>query len=264
MENITGLLRSARNDEVPCCASNETILTVENLNAYYPAAGRGKPRRQIIHDVSFSLASGEILGLVGASGSGKTTLVKTILGIVKDYEGEIHHYSRRPQMVFQDPYSSLNPVRRIGWILEEPLRIAGGYSKEERREAVLAMLEKVGLGEEFAARLPRELSGGQRQRVSIAAALMQRPRLLVADEPVSALDIAIQTQILELLQKLHNEMGLAIIFISHDLRVVKRLCGRIMVLHEGAVCEEGESAAIFANPQAEYTRRLIEAAVAHL
>jgi peptide/nickel transport system ATP-binding protein len=243
---------------------SETILTVENLNAYYPAASKGRPRRQIIHDVSFSLASGEIIGLVGASGSGKTTLVKTILGIVKDYDGEIHHYSPHPQMVFQDPYSSLNPARRVGWILEEPLRIAGGFSKEKRREAALAMLEKVGLAERIADRLPRELSGGQRQRVSIAAALMQSPRLLVADEPVSALDITIQTQILELLEKLHREMGLAIIFISHDLRVVKRLCGRIMVLHDGAVCEEGASEALFADPQTEYTKKLLAAAFAPL
>ncbi|MCL2719360.1 MAG: ATP-binding cassette domain-containing protein [Lachnospiraceae bacterium] len=242
---------------------NNHILTVQNLNAFHTdtvRSGKGSKRHQILYDVSFTMQSGEILGLVGESGSGKSTLVKTILGINKDFNGEIHQYCERPQMIFQDPYSSLNPARKIGWILEEPLRISGGYSKTERKGCVLEMLEKVGLEAYFADRYPRQLSGGQRQRISIAAALMQKPRLLIADEPVSALDVTIQAQILELLKKLHAEMGLSIIFISHDLRVVYQMCERILIMNQGIICEQGNREEIFGNPQTEYTKRLLNAA----
>jgi peptide/nickel transport system ATP-binding protein len=246
--------------------SNQNILTVKNLSAYHTDTtragieGKGDKRHQILYDVSFTMREGEILGLVGESGSGKSTLVKTILGINKDYAGEIHHHSERPQMVFQDPYSSLNPVRKIGWILEEPLRIQGNFSKAERRENVFQMLGKVGLEPSMADRYPYQLSGGQRQRVSIAAALMQKPRLLIADEPVSALDVTIQAQILELLKNLHHEMGLSILFISHDLRVVHQMCERILIMHQGIICEEGSRENIYSNPQSDYTKKLLLAA----
>lgn len=247
-------------------SQNENILTVHNLNAFHTDSVRsgenkkGGKRRQVLFDISFNVRRGEILGLVGESGSGKSTLVKTVLGINKDYTGEIRHYSERPQMVFQDPYSALNPAQKIGRILEEPLRVKGGYTRKERRENVLMMLEKVGLEASMAGRYPRELSGGQRQRAGIAAALMPKPRLLIADEPVSALDVTIQAQILELLRKLHREMGLSIIFISHDLRVVFRMCERILIMNQGIICEEGKREEIFLKPRSEYTQKLLGAA----
>ena len=243
------------------------MLIVQNLNAFHTDTiksgedGKGDKRRQVLYDVSFTMQKGEILGLVGESGSGKSTLVKTILGINKDFTGEVRQYSERPQMVFQDPYGSLNPTRKVGWILEEPLRIKGGYPKLKRQEEVLAMLEKVGLPSNISGRYPRQLSGGQRQRVSIAASLMRKPELLIADEPVSALDVTIQAQILELLKKLHREMGLSIIFISHDLRVVYQMCERILIMNQGIICEAGNREEIFKNPQSEYTKRLLAAAL---
>lgn len=238
------------------------ILSVKNLNAFYMDRGiKGeRRRRQILYDISFSMQEGEILGLVGESGSGKSTLVKTLLGIHKDYSGDIIHYSSRPQMVFQDPYGSLNPSRKIGWILEEPLRLAGGFSKAERREKVMQMLHKVGLEEKLTERYPRQLSGGQRQRVGIAVALMLKPRLLIADEPISALDVTIQSQILNLLLALHEEMGLSILFISHDLRVIYKMCERILILNDGVICEEGPCSEVIFSPVTDYTKALLRAA----
>lgn len=240
------------------------ILTVKNLNAYYTDSGTGikggRKRRQILFDVSFSMREGEIRGLVGESGSGKSTLVKTLLGINKEYNGEITHHSTLPQMVFQDPYGSLNPSKKIGWILEEPLRLQGGHNKADRREKVMHMLLKVGLDEKLADRYPRQLSGGQRQRVGIAGALMLKPRLLIADEPVSALDVTIQAQILDLLLSLHEEMGLSILFISHDLRVVYQMCERIMIMHHGVICEEGPRSEIIFAPKTDYAKSLLRAA----
>lgn len=240
------------------------ILEVKHLNSYYREDGAfhfgSRPRRQILQDVSFVIRTGEVLGLVGESGCGKTTLSRTILGMNRDYEGEIIHHSVHPQMVFQDPFSSLNPARTIGWILEEPLRIAGGMTKAERNKVVLSMLDLVGLGEEYAKRRPWELSGGQRQRVSIAAALITEPQLLIADEPVSALDVTIQAQILQLLADLRRELGLSMLFISHDLNVVYQLCDRVIVMKEGMIVEENTVEELFANPQHPYTRKLLAAA----
>ncbi|MBR2880311.1 MAG: ABC transporter ATP-binding protein, partial [Oscillospiraceae bacterium] len=164
----------------------------------------------------------------------------------------------RPQMVFQDPYGSLNPSKTIGWIVEEPLRLYGKYDKAERRRRVLEMLERVGLGGDFAKRYPRELSGGQRQRVSIAAALIRRPRFIIADEPVSALDVTIQAQILELLREVHREKELSYLFISHDLNVIYQLCDRVMVMKDGEIIEQGTVDEIFDNPKKEYTKKLLE------
>ena len=243
---------------------SENIITVQDLNVYYTDRGTGfgggRKRRQILHQVSFTMKEGEVLGLVGESGSGKSTLVKAILGINKDYTGKIAHTSEHPQMVFQDPYGSLNPAKKIGWILEEPLRLKGGYSKAERQQRVISMLEKVGLDEKFAERYPRQLSGGQRQRICIAGALMLNPRLLIADEPVSALDVTIQAQILDLLLSLHNEMGLSILFISHDLRVVYKMCDRVMIMQKGTLCETGTRDEIYFSPESGYTKRLLQSA----
>lgn len=240
----------------------EPVLEVRHLNSFYDTSRlrRRGPRQQVLKDVSFQIGRGEILGLVGESGCGKTTLSRTILGMVKDYEGEIIHHSRRPQMVFQDPYSSLNPVRTVEWILEEPLRAAGGMTAAQRREAVAEMLEKIGLGPEFACRRPRELSGGQRQRISIAAAMITRPRLIIADEPVSALDVTIQAQILRLLVGLKEEFDLSYLFISHDLNVIYQICSRVLVMKDGAIVEENTVDELFANPQHPYTKQLLAAA----
>lgn len=241
----------------------EIILEVSGLHVSYKNKKRmpfsKEHHIQVLKDVTFSLREGEILGLVGESGSGKSTLAKAVLGLLP-YEGSIVQTSAHPQMVFQDPYGSLNPAKKIGWILEEPLRLKGEKDGAERKRRVLAMLDKVGLDERFMERYPSQLSGGQRQRICIAAALMQEPRLLIADEPVSALDVTIQAQILELLSDLHKEMGLAILFISHDLRVVYQMCHRVMIMQKGQIVEEGEVEKVYFDHQNPYTGALLQAA----
>ena len=152
-----------------------------------------------------------------------------------NYTGEIKHYSKRPQMVFQDPFSALNPARSIGWILEEPLKIYGKYDAKERKRRVDEMLEQVGLSSGYASRKPHELSGGQRQRVCIASALIVRPKLIIADEPVSALDVTIQAQILQLLADMKKQYDLSYLFISHDLNVVYQLCDNVIVMKKGKI-----------------------------
>ena len=194
------------------------VLEVKHISTSYK---EGKQKQKVLEDVNFTLYENEILGLVGESGCGKTTLSKAILGFIKPEEGEIIHYTKNPQMVFQDPFSSLNPSKKIGWILEEPLRMQK-IPKEIRRQRVEEMAEKTGLTKEHLKRRPKELSGGQRQRVSIALALLQGAGFIIADEPVSALDVTIQKQILELLNEVQQEMKLSILFISHDLNVIIR------------------------------------------
>lgn len=238
----------------------ENILEVRHLNAWYEEGralfGGGK-RRQVLFDVNFSIARGEILGLVGESGSGKTSLCRAILGLLPDYEGEILHRSKRPQMVFQDPFSSLNPAHTVGWILQEPLRAAGIRDARQRRKMAAEMLEKTGLDAEYASCHPRELSGGQRQRVSIAAAVITRPGLIIADEPVSALDVTVQAQILRLLVELKEDYNLSYLFISHDLNVIYQICGRVLVMQNGRIVEEGPVEEIFAHPKHPYTCQLL-------
>lgn len=197
-----------------------------------------KQKRQVIFNANFTIYEKEIVGLVGDSGGGKSSLSKAILGINKDIKGEICHFTEYPQMVFQDPYGSLNPVKRIGWILEEPLRIQGRLKKAERKEKVLHLLERVGLDRAYAGRRPGELSGGQRQRVCIALALILESRFIIADEPVSALDVTIQAQILELLKELKEEYKLSYLFISHDMAVINEMCDRILRLEDGKLYEE--------------------------
>ena len=216
----------------------EKILEVKHVNAYYR---EGKTRRQILDDVSFTLYEGEIVGLVGESGSGKSTLCKCVLGLLKDYEGEIVHYTQRPQMVFQDPFSALNPRKTIGWILEEPLRVKGGFTRQERRKEAVEMLQRVHLPEDFYERYPRELSGGQRQRVSIALALITGTKFILADEPLSALDVTVQAQIIAILKELQEKEKICYLFVSHDLDVVSMLCGRVLLLQDGKVCSLDEA-----------------------
>ena len=233
----------------------EPVLEVKHVSASYR---EGRKEQQVLKDIDFTVRENEILGLVGESGCGKTTLSKAILGFVKVQEGQIIHHTGKPQMIFQDPYSSLNPGKRVGWILEEPLRMQK-IPKEERRRKVLAMAEKTGLTKEHLKRRPRELSGGQRQRVSIAVSLLQGSRFIIADEPVSALDVTIQRQIIELIIKLQEEMKFSVLFISHDLNVIYQMCDRVMVMSNGRIVEEGEVEEVFANPQAAYTKELMAA-----
>ena len=239
----------------------DLVLEVNHVDVVYDDnAGffRKKPGFHAVRDVSFSIEQGEIMGLVGESGCGKSTLSKAILGM-QPYTGEIVHYTKRPQMVFQDPYGSLNPAKTVGWIVEEPLRAYGKYDAPERRRRVMDMLERVGLGAEYADRRPRELSGGQRQRVGIAVALIQRPRFIIADEPVSALDVTIQAQILDLLLELHRDLSLSYLFISHDLNVIYQICDRVMVMKSGQIIESGNVEEVFDRPREEYTKKLLAA-----
>jgi len=242
---------------------SDAVLEVKNLNAYYINHGLfgKKTTKQVLFDINFSVSQGEILGLVGESGCGKSTLSKTILGLHTDYDGEIIHYTQRPQMVFQDPKGSLNPAKTIEWIVEEPLRAYGKYDKLERKERVMDMLKRVGLGPEYADRKPRELSGGQRQRVGIAVALIQRPRFIIADEPVSALDVTIQAQILELLLQLRHEFDLSYLFISHDLNVIRQISDRVIVMNEGSIVEQGAPEEVFSAPKTDYAKKLIAASL---
>lgn len=233
------------------------ILEVKHVSASYKDE---KEEKQVLKDISLEVREDEILGLVGESGCGKSTLSKVILGFVKPDAGEICHYTKMPQMIFQDPFSSLNPSKRISWILEEPLRMQK-IPKEERKQKVLEMAEKVGLSPEHLKRYPRELSGGQRQRVSIAAALIQGAKFIIADEPVSALDVTIQRQIMELIVQLQEEMGLSVLFISHDLNVIYQMCDRVLVMKDGQILEEGETEELFENPKTEYTKELRLAAL---
>ena len=240
------------------------LLSVQNLNVSFDGKQEGlfkaKKKIHVLHDITFDMKHGEILGLVGESGCGKSTLAKTILGIIKNYEGEVTCNAHNPQMIFQDPFGSLNPAKKVGWILEEPLRNCTNLTAEQRRAEAYAMLKRVGLEEKYAEHYPRELSGGQRQRVAIAAALMLKPELLIADEPVSALDVTIQKQIMELLLKLHEEMNLSILFISHDLRVVYQMSDRVMIMQKGRIVELGDVEEVYDNPKEDYTKQLLIAA----
>ena len=238
----------------------EPSVEIRQLNSFYRQGGSALSRGrtvQVLQDINVTIGRGEVLGLVGESGSGKSTLAKSILGMT-EYQGEIVHHSRRPQMVFQDPYSSLNPAFSIRRIVEEPLRIYGKYSAAERKRRAEEMLEAVGLGPEFHNRKPAQLSGGQRQRVSIAAAMIVQPRLVILDEAVSALDVTIQDQILDLLMKLRRTYDLSYLFISHDIALLSHFCDRVAVMYRGRIVEEGATGQVLEHPQQEYTKRLLK------
>jgi oligopeptide/dipeptide ABC transporter ATP-binding protein len=262
-------------------AASEPILEIDGLIKHYPlrhglaATLKGEPARAVraVDGVSFALGRGEVLALVGESGCGKTTTALTVLGLtaptagVVRFEGRpLHAALRRDrglrraiQMVFQDPYESLNPRMRVAEIVAEPLAVHGLGTAAEREAKVRAALEEVGLrpAEEFARRLPHELSGGQRQRVVIAASLVTEPRLLVADEPVSMLDVSIRAEILALLNELRRRRGISVLFITHDLATAALFADRVAVMYLGRIVEIGATAAVMAAPQHPYTRALL-------
>jgi oligopeptide/dipeptide ABC transporter ATP-binding protein len=224
-------------------------------------------------DVSLVIRQGETFGLVGESGCGKTTTGKVMVGLetatsgslqfegqeLHSLKGDKRRYARRNiQMMFQDPYSSLNPRQRVGSILEEPLEIQGEGSSKERRARVLELLSQVGLSPSALIRYPHEFSGGQRQRIGLARAIALKPKLLIADEPVSALDVSIQAQILNLIKDLQNELGLSLLMISHDLGVVRYMADTVGVMYLGKLVEVGPSNEIYRNPVHPYTRGLLD------
>ncbi|USG64058.1 dipeptide ABC transporter ATP-binding protein [Brevibacillus ruminantium] len=258
---------------------SEWLLTVDQLQTYFPLRnswfGRSNGYVKAVDGVSFRLRKGETLGLVGESGCGKSTTGRSILSLIKPTSGsvvfdgnemttmrssELRKLRQRMQIVFQDPYASLNPKLTIYSALEEAISVrADARTKEERREQVMELLKLVGLNPSQADRYPHEFSGGQRQRIGIARALAVSPELIVADEPVSALDVSIQAQIVNLLQDLQESLGLTYLFISHDLGVVKHISNRIAVMYLGRIVEIGEKAQLFSNPLHPYTQALMSA-----
>ena len=241
----------------------ENILEVKNVNVYYTekkSLFSGKNvSKHVLKDVSFTMQEGEILGLVGESGCGKTSLAKAILGMQKQYDGEIKLACNNPQMVFQDPYSSLDPRMSIRRILEEPLRIHTHMNAREKMEVILPILKQVGMTEEVLEKYPHEFSGGQRQRIGIARALVTNPQILLCDEPVSALDVSIQAQILNLFRNLQKRNGLTYLFISHDMSVIRHVSDRILVMYLGQTMEIAEKRELFKNPLHPYTKALMRA-----
>ena len=254
---------NSKNDNAAGSCRPTPVIEVSDLSVTYHDKGAGifarKAELEVIRNLTLELHEGEILGLVGESGCGKSTLARTIVGLERNFTGQVIHKTSRPQMVFQDPYTSLNPSMTVRRIVEEPLILAKIRDRNTRRDKVIETLSLVGLGPEYLNRLPRELSGGQRQRVNIAAALIAEPKVLIADEPVSALDATIQVQILDLLWELHQKLNLSILLISHDLAVVENLCKRVLIMQNGRIIESGPVKTIFENPEQPYTRVLIEA-----
>ena len=255
---------------------SQEILRVNNVSRIYETSGGGFGRKNkvsALDGVSFNLIQGETLGIVGESGCGKSTLGRIISRLDTPTTGEIIYKGNdiakkslaamRPlrkeiQFIFQDPYASLNPRRQIGAIIEEPMRIHG-MSKDERRARAHELLEKVGLDKNSYEKYPHEFSGGQRQRVVIARALTLKPELIIADEPVSALDVSIQAQVLNLFKELQDEMKLTYIFVAHDLGVVRHISDRIAVMYLGKIVELGSVEEIYNNPQHPYTKALLSA-----
>ncbi len=222
------------------------LIEVEDLRVRYGAF-------EAVRGVSFTLGKGEILGIVGESGSGKSTIAKTLIGLEKPFSGRIAIGAKSMQMVFQDAVGSLNPKLKVGSALAEVVKVA------KSRRTPGELLEMVGLSPAVLDQYPRELSGGQCQRVSVARALACNPDVLIADEPVSALDVSVQARILNLLRQLRRELGLSILLIAHDLAVVKNVCDGISAMEKGVFVDQGPADEVFAHPQSAYTRKLLSA-----
>ena len=261
-------------------SEEKTLVEIQHLRQYFPAGGFGKHKRfvQAVDDVSFAIKKGETLGLVGESGCGKTTVGRTILRLYEPTGGKIIYdgnvlfdkekkiavdmlpYRRKMQMVFQDPYASLDPRMTVGDIVGEAIDIHNlAENKQDRHDRIITMLERVGLNSEHANRYPHEFSGGQRQRVGIARALAVNPEFIVCDEPVSALDVSIQAQVVNMFEDLQQEMGLTYLFIAHDLSIVKHISNRIGVMYLGGLVELADSYELTFHSLHPYTRSLISA-----
>ena len=251
--------------------SDVTLLEVDNLVVEYPAKGFRKKSFQALKGVSVQIDKGKTLGLVGESGSGKTTLGRALLGLapvsggtVRFEEQDISHASRRQrrrlsrdmQVVFQDPYTSLNPAMQVGQILAEPLGIQG-VAAADARARVKELLDRVGLPQDSVHRLPREFSGGQRQRVAIARALALKPKLIVCDEPVSALDLTTQAKVLDLFLEIQQDTGVSYLFVSHDQDVVRHISHNVAVMYHGEIVEQGPARQVTEKPEHPYTQRLL-------
>jgi peptide/nickel transport system ATP-binding protein len=256
--------------------SEETLLEVKDLKVHFSKKKmfRDPVTVHAVDGVSFSIPKGQTFGIVGESGSGKTTTALSILRLapvtagtvdlegqrISELEGEeLRHARRRFQMVFQDPYSSLDPRRRVGDIVREPMDLMDIGSENERDEKVRTLFTKVGLRPELTNLFPHQFSGGQRQRVGLARALASEPDLIVCDEPVSALDVAVQAQILNLMRRLQEDTGVTYLFISHDLGVVQHLCDHVAVMYLGQIVEQADRISLFKNPKHPYTQALLSA-----
>jgi len=260
-------------------AAGETVLEVRDLAKHFPIRSGLLFNRQAesikaVDGVDLTVAAGETLGLVGESGSGKSTLCRAVLQLVEPTAGSVRFDGRelvglrqrqlRPlrremQMIFQDPQASLNPRRRVGQIVGGPINLHGLASGAELRRRVEELLDRVGLSPEHYDRFPHEFSGGQRQRIGIARAIALKPKLIVADEPVSALDVSIQAQIVNLLDDLQDEFGLSYLFVAHDIGVVRHISDRIAVMHDGKIVEQGTADQVCERPADPYTRKLLAA-----
>lgn len=253
------------------------LLVIKNVKKYFPVKKvRGKEDIAVkaVDSVDLTVNGGEIVGLVGESGCGKSTLGKTILKLHDITEGQILFHGEditnytenqmRPlrekiQIIFQDPYGSLNPKKKVSQLVMTPLNVTGKYSREEKRKKALGILKEVGLSEKYMDKYPHEMSGGQRQRVVIARALINDPELVICDEPVSALDVSVRAQVLNLLKDLQKERNLTYIFISHDLSVVEYLCDKIAIMYLGRIVEYADKKALYQNPLHPYTKALLSA-----
>jgi len=253
------------------------ILQVKNLQKYYPvrtSLGKTKAYIKAVEDLSFDIYEGETFGLVGESGCGKSTAGRTLLKLVEPSNGEViyrdkdifklkkpslKHVRKELQMIFQDPHTSLDPRKKVGYSIEESLAIHKIGSKQKRKSLALEILKKVGFNEEHYHRYPHEFSGGQRQRIGIARSLVLQPKLIICDEPVSALDVSIQAQIVNLLKSLQKELNLSYVFISHDLSVVRHIADKVGVMYLGNLVEQASTEELFSDPLHPYTKSLISA-----